>query len=1578
MDDIKQKKQFGIFKQHYMSNLPHGKINSPATDKAFIDSLFRHTLATKLKLPNLKTYNLGRQTHIDLSCANMPFAVSSLLNLLSARGIHIYSQQNFMLDVTFNKTNSKIVDLNGDKRIIVLRFVVEFLSDEERKEIERQVLNLCRQVGRVTGDWQAIISQVSHALQGYEDHHSNKMSTQDARKLKFVDWLTNNKCLFLGYGKYVSSVVASRDNNQAVTSRAKSGKFLGLNKIASGGMGDLEKIMTNIPTQEGIDFFKVPVMSPVHRRAYMHCVSIGIKTPGKNPKIEEHRFLLLYSFDFFSCTLNEIPYIREGFQRQLSRLNIQPNTYKWRLLRYALASYPRDEILQIIEDKLFNSLTERMMEAFSSTSFRNMVYYDKRKLFINNIILSPREDYNTDVRAGFEKILKDKMNVDGGEFNVLFSEERLARVFLSFPLSDESPLSINTKRLEKDIAEVGVSWKHELRLALLEKFGDAEGIAIYKNYGGIFGAGYCEKFNAKQAAEDIEKIIAIGSGKQRVHIDLLPDKINGYYRLRLVGATAAASLSHLVHILENAGAEPITSRPYFFAPCEGIKGGGIKGGGIKEEVRLIEFNLAIGEMPLSGEAARMTEDMIVAPDTKYFKLALEETLSAVYCGAAEDDEFNGLAISVAMASRDIMLLRSWSNYLAQVQTVFSRNYIRDTLCAYPHCAEVLVEMFKQKFDKKQGSSKNTSHLSAKLDALLVNVPSLEQEHILRNVKELITSVVRSNFHQLKTPNFNERDTAGDIPVIATKDINAIEEQKDAAQYLAFKIQPDKLSCTEGKQPRTEIFVYSSDFEGVHLRDGPLARGGIRWSDKRAGYRNEVYQLVKAQIVKNAIIVPTGAKGGFYIKNAAKNIRQIYAVFIGALLDLTDNYNGGKIVKPKGGNIYDAADPYLVVAPDKGTADLSDLANSISAQRNFWMTDAFASSGSSGYSHKDMGITARGAWEAVKRNFAELGIDANKDPIEVIGVGDMSGDVFGNGMLLSRNMKLVCAFNHRNIFIDPDPDPLKSFKERQRLFRKPRSTWQDYSKAAMSANGEIFSRAAKSVKINSVIQAKFGIKATSLSPDNLIKHILKSQSDLLWFGGIGTYVKGSKEINADVKDLPNDKIRVNGGDLQVKVIGEGANLGATLQGRIEFDQQGGKVATDSNDNSGGVHCSDKEVNIKIMLSVLQDKGKLNSKTREKLLRAMTDDVSEGVLAENIAQNIALSLEKQNAVGLFNRHRRLAVALDATSDLGLSMEETPDSFARPQLANLFGALKNKLKEELEQNSLPHDEHTLKLLRDYFPPQLSKLARASIRDHFLAEQIVNIQAINLIVDGLGLAFWSDLIEDGVGRLPELVSVFLRLDDIFSFTHVIERLSSQPSHYPQRLPEIIQIRNVFVGMLNYLMDDVMPYKQKLQVLQVLSDYVTKSAVANKIANPVQVIKNQVEILMSGDKFLLAAILSRQPSLKRVAATQQKKLVMELIEGLDQTLSLDELVGGNITETEYWQRKGCEVIREDILLQRQRILENLLPASIKYKSAKTALDKWHANNELIIASYKSCIKECPDSQEVGSMAYLASILRKM
>ena len=1549
----KDKETFAKFVQYVIDNpSPGDPVNQQEIGQYFdkVNSLFQHIRANRKGKLNLKVYNRlsHRQTYIDFSCDNMPFVVASLLNLLSQRGIYIYSQQNFTMGVSYK--GNKISDIleeallgkdptDETPEIIVVRMAVEFLSDDERKTIALEANHLYHQIRRVSSDWQLMRANVFSVTQEYQYQHGAS-SQDESNKMQFLTWLTNNKCLFLGYSKY-SSLTAKdkgKDKNRDVKPRhcIQMGPGLGIcNKNLK--YEKVQSMMNNIEPQEGIDFMKLPVMSLIHRKVYMQCISVGIK---KGSRIEEHRFLLLYSFDFFRGALEEIPYIKEHFQRQLNRLNIRVNTYRWRVFRYALASYPRDEMMQVLGSRIFDRITDVIMDAFSATSFRNIVYYDKRRFFVNAAIFAPREEYSTEARHKFENLLRTRLNAGEGDFNVLFSEERLARVFLTMPLGDKSPLQINTAQLEREIIYLGIGWRYRLRHSLLKKFGDDLGIAMYKKYADIFGTSYRETFTGERAAGDLNAIIEVGSGEKQVDIELLEEKREGFYLLRLIGRTEDSSLSNLVRILENTGAEPIRSIPYFFSPC----------GEVISEVRLLEFSLDIA-MDSGG--------------VEKFKHSLEETLTNVYRGFAEDDRFNQLAISAALGTRDIMLLRAWSNYLDQAQGNFSRDYIRDTLCLYPSASLCLVRLFLQRFDpdlaKRSGREENK--LNEEFDLLLEEVLSIEEDQILRCMRELIHSILRTNFY-----NHNE-------------------------SCLSFKLKPNNLSFCQGPQPEYEIFLYSADFEGAHLRDGPLARGGIRWSNKRAGYRNEIYQLVSAQIIKNAIIVPTGAKGGFYIKNPDSSAEEVYERFIEGLLEITDNYVKGKVVPAKGIRFYDDLDPYLVVAPDKGTADFSDLANDIAKRKNFWLQDAFASSGSTGYSHKKMGITARGAWESVRRGFAELGIDADKDPIEVIGVGDMSGDVFGNGMLLSRNMKVIAAFNHRNIFIDPNPDPRKSFIERRRLFRKQGSTWQDYDRKVLSKGGEIFFRADKRIRINDIIRDKFNISETGISPDKLIKHLLKSQADLLWFGGVGTYVKGAAEANLDLEDRPNDGVRVNGKDLRVKVVGEGANLGATLQGRIEFDATGGKIATDSNDNSGGVHCSDKEVNIKILLSVLQEQEKISSSARPQLLKDMTDDVSKSVLDENIEQNLSLSLERYESEKLFLHHKHLSDNLAANEIVGIN--EDTEYLSRPQLSILYGLLKNKIKEELAKYPLLAEESLNKVFLAYFPPRLSMLAGASAQKHFLAKEILNTQIANQMVDKLGLSFWDDLSSQDISQLDNYVLAFFDLDKMFNFSQLMNELPGALNQYPGRITSLIRLRQDLMQLVHYSVYFAPSALQQAGGFGL--KYINECRKGSKIESAARSSTNrhlsekqrlEIETAHQGINLLLgASLLITSRMYNQISPPAMHRLV----EALDAELALDSILNllDKFIQNSHqgiWQRKGISSLIMGILEQKQKILRSLLPSYAKLvkqnKSPTKAIDeclsKWSQDNRHKLSSYNECVSILGAETDLSKISYLLSVLSKI
>ena len=1545
-----EKKLLLEFIEHYVASPPPGASFTGNLEghAASINSLFEHTMSTKAGKVNLRMYRAKRkrQIYIDLVSPNMPFTVASLLNLLLNQGIYVYSQQNFQVDVDYR--GNKINSFKGGKKIMIIRLIVEFLSDKERADLRQLINHLCLHLKHVTSDWEKLVAKFLHVTTDYKESYQHRLSAGDKAKLDFLEWLKDNKCLFLGYGEYLGT------NTKTTSCRlATATSPLGLCAVPL-RENEIKAAMEKIKPTQGINFWKLPVVSLIHRRVYIHCISVGIK---QGNEIREHRFLLLYAFDFFNSRLEEIPYIKDGFERQFQRLNIHPNSYRWRVLRYSLACYPRDELLQILEDKSFDYVTDRMMEAFSSTAFRSMVYYDKRKTFINVNILVPRDDYGTEVRYKFEELLRREIGSTSNEFNVLFSEERLARLFLTFPLSESSPMNLNHETLEKALNKIGRGWRSQLRDGLMQRFGDDEGIHLYKDYADVFGTPYKENFSAAKGAEDMQHIISIGSGEKNIVVNFLEQREGEYYRLRLIGRTKDVSLSALVHILENAGAEPITSRPYFFYPE----------GEMQDEVRLLEFQLSI----------KHAENL----KPQQFKESFESCLVAVYEGLAEDDGFNSLAINAAMGYRDIMLLRAMTNYLAQVQSEFSRSYIQDTLCQYPRVAAVLARIFNEKFDlgmpKIVGNTGGYRKLNQEFEKLLRDVPSLEQDQILRQMLEVISSMRRTNFFK-STP--------------ATA-------QTTEAPYVSFKLQPNRLSFCKEEQPQQEIFIYSPDFEGVHLRYGDLARGGIRWSDKRAGYRNEIYQLMVAQVIKNAIIIPTGAKGGFYIKNPDKSAQEIYSSFIRALLELTDNYVSGRPIAAKGVKAYDGKDPYLVVAPDKGTADFSDIANEIARGQNFWLDDAFASSGSSGYSHKDMGITARGAWESVKRSFAELGVDVGKESVEVIGVGDMSGDVFGNGMLLSRSIKLICAFNHRNIFIDPNPDPAKSFQERKRLFDLPGSTWEDYAKSKMSRGGEIFSRSAKKLKLSPIIREKFGIHSTQLSPNQLLRRILKAPADLLWFGGIGTYVKGSKESNLDIRDKPNDAIRVDANQLRVKVIGEGANLGASLAGRVEFDQCGGIVATDSNDNSGGVHCSDQEVNIKILLNLLRENGKKIE--RRKLLRDMTEQVARGVLAENVQQNLALSLERHQAQKLVVRHLSLATKLEALDDIGIGLNERPQYLTRPQLAVLFGLQKNLLKAELAKHSLPDDPRLRNLLIGYFPHQLAKYS-AFIPKHFLAKQILNTRIVNLLVDRLGLAFWDDLSEADMQRLPNYVTNFLLLDEVFGFSKIMDQLAENAKQYDR--DRFVAIQTGFSMLLRYQLGLNLSDKDNKLLYEGLAGFLTqsmtrmkkmeeassgkpkrgkgKSKAKERAKEPAMrlghaELKKRVVVLRSGVQYFIAADLTRHPSMQKFSPAQRYKLASSLVIALQKKLSLEDVLQAlaNQPAEGLWQMKGINLMQLELLEELHRIAKRLIPAYVV--DADATLNGWEMQKSQNIAGYDRCLQEFLTQHDVAVVNYLLNLLKK-
>lgn len=847
--------------------------------------------------------------------------------------------------------------------------------------------------------------------------------------------------------------------------------------------------------------------------------------------------------------------------------------------------------------------------------------------------------------------------------------------------------------------------------------------------------------------------------------------------------------SDILPVLENMGLKVLAEHPYKVSPQEG------------KPLWMHEFTLA----HVSGASI----DPLVVGEN------FQDAFARIWRGEVENDGFNRLVIGANLGWRATAMLRAYCKYLSQIRVPFSQAYMIDTLAANTHITTLLVELFKGRFDPDKTRDESAQQaLGKRIRGLLEEVTNLDEDRILRSFLNVIEATLRCNYFQ--------RDANG-----------------RRKTYLSFKLDPSRIKNMPLPRPMFEIFVASPRIEGVHLRGGRVARGGLRWSDRREDFRTEVLGLMKAQMVKNSVIVPVGSKGGFVVKQmpqgadnetVMKEVVQCYKTFLCGLLDLTDNLVAGKTLTPDQIVRYDDEDPYLVVAADKGTATFSDIANSVSNDYNFWLGDAFASGGSIGYDHKKMGITARGAWESVKRHFRELGINTQTQPFSVVGIGDMGGDVFGNGMLLSEQIKLLGAFNHLHIFLDPTPDPAKSYAERKRLFELPRSSWEDYNKKLIAKGGDLYKRNAKSIAISPEVQAMLGIKDTQLTPNELVNQLLKAPVDLLWNGGIGTYVKASTETHAQVRDRTNDALRVDGGQLCCKVVGEGGNLGLTQLGRIEFARQGGVLYTDAIDNSAGVDCSDHEVNIKILINSAVIDGDMTSKQRNKLLADMTDEVAELVLNDNYYQTQAISIENARALPLLEEHARFINTLESQGKLSRTVEYLPDNDAiaermankqgltRPELAVLVSYSKMTLYDELLATTLPEDQFLAARLMDYFPKPLHKKFAGQIKKHRLRREIIATITCNEFVNRIGPTF-IQRIHDQLGAQPdEVCRAFIAgsvIFDMHSLWKAIESLDNQVSTNTQ-----IELLSLVNGLAERCIHWLVRNRRTGQGIQTIIDY--------------------------------------------------------------------------------------------------------------------------------------------------------------
>src|ERR671910_609252 len=1285
-----------------------------------------------------------QSTHTVVEMVNddMPFLVDSVRMEVNRQGYAIHLMLHPVIKVR-RDTEGRLVEVlppDADDEDAISESVIHVEVDRQTEpevldDLKESIEKTLADVRASVEDWQEMRGRVDDIVTGLEENPPD-FEPEDLEEARaFLEWVEDNNFTFLGYREYDLTTL---DGEEALCAVADSG--LGILRQTEAGavshsFAELPPEVRRLArTPKLLNLTKANSRATVHRPSYLDY--IGIKKFDESGEVTgERRFLGLYTFTAYSSSAFDIPLVRRKVRYVLERAGFPEGSHNEKDLIEILETYPRDELFQISKEELFE-IAIGILHLQERQRVRFFVRRDTYGRFFSCLIFVPRERYNTVIRERMQDILLKAFEGVNVEFNVRLSESVLARIhFIIYTKPGETP-EYDKEEIERRLVETTRSWTDNLYDALIEHFGEEQGTELFSKYRDAFSPGYRAGFLPRTAVSDIQRMEMLKSDDDLemslYHPIEEPEDFLGFKLFKL---GEQVSLSEILPLLEDMGVEVVDERPHEVKPAG------------SPPVWIYDFGLVheAGDELQTGEVREIFQD----------------AFARAWRGAVENDGFNRLVLRARLTWREISILRAYCKYLRQTGTTFSQNYMEDALVNNQHIARLIVDLFEVRLDpsRRNTAEAESERITEEIEEALEAVVSLDEDRILRSFLHITLATLRTNYYQ------------------STQD-------GDPKAHLSFKLDPERIPGLPKPLPRFEIFVYSPRTEGVHLRGGEVARGGIRWSDRREDFRTEILGLMKAQTVKNAVIVPVGAKGGFVVKRPPseggrealqEEVVACYKTLIRGMLDITDNISGDEIVPPPDVTRYDDDDPYLVVAADKGTATFSDIANELSAEYGFWLGDAFASGGSVGYDHKEMGITARGAWVSVSRHFRELGTDIPSSDFTVVGIGDMSGDGFGNGMLLSRHIKLIGAFNHLHIFLDPDPDPGKSFEERERLFRLPRSSWTDYDESLISEGGGIFPRTAKSIPLSPQVREMLDVEAESMTPTELINAMLKAEVDLLWNGGIGTYVKASSESNAEVGDRANDALRANGNELGCRVVGEGGNLGFTQLGRIEYALRGGRIYMDAIDNSAGVDCSDHEVNIKILLDAIFEAGDMTEKQRNELLASMTDEVGNLVLRDNYQQTQAIDQALALAYPMVDVHARYIHALEHEGRLDRGLEFLPSDeelgerrsenkgLTAPELAILLSYSKITTYQDLLSSDAPEDPYLSRELERYFPTPLRERFREQIHEHRLHRQITATHVTNSLVNRNGPSFVFRLGEETGAAAPDIARAYMAAREIF-----------------------------------------------------------------------------------------------------------------------------------------------------------------------------------------------------------------------
>jgi glutamate dehydrogenase len=1510
----------------------------------------RRTALVRVFNPTLREHGfVSPHTIIDVVNDDMPFLVDSISLALTERSLTLHFLAHPIFTVTRDRSGAlRALQARGPASKHEKQHLESFQHLEVDRIVDPAVLkSLAAQIERsmrdarvACADWARMQAAARRAAEDLSAMSARLDASELSETCALLAWMENRHFTFLGYREYLLRGRKGREQLEPIKATG-----LGILRPGHKQPDSTNRILpADIKKQSRSSSLslvtKGNMLSTVHRPGYLDYV--GIKHfDAKGRLIGERRFLGLWTSAAYNCNPREIPLLRQKVAQVAEHFALAPDSHDGKALQHILESFPRDELFQASVAEL-NRIVTGIFGLQDRPRVRVLLRRDPFRRFYSCLVYVPREKYNTQVRQRIERVIRDAFSAFDMESQVQIAESNLARLHIVARTRPTDDIHVDADSLEQRVAAAVRSWLDDFKAVLLTRFDEAYALQLFDKYAQAFPAAYTEDFPAESAALDVSFLEAVDKEPNRLHLDIYRPEPRRKEKLflKIFRGQDAIPISDLLPMLENMGLKVIAERPY------GLDFPGTKRGWIQD----LELNM---QAP-------------AAVPVEVLDREIKSAFTAVWTGRMDNDSFNQLTLSAGVPWRMVTILRAYCRYLLQTGLPFSQGYIAQVLQNNAAIARLLADLFAARFDPALAPAvrqRTLARLGKNIPASLEEVTRSDEDRILRALWNALSASVRTNAYQT--------DAAGQLK-----------------EYLSFKLESQQLRELPLPKPLFEVFVFSVRMEGVHLRMGYVARGGIRWSDRREDFRTEVLGLMKAQQVKNTVIVPVGAKGGFIVRRMPvereaqqAEVIACYQTLIRGLLDLTDNIIDEKITPPAKVMRHDRDDAYLVVAADKGTATFSDIANAISQEYKFWLGDAFASGGSAGYDHKKMAITARGAWECVKRHFREIGVDIQQQLFTVSGIGDMAGDVFGNGMLQSPCIRLVAAFNHLHIFLDPEPDAARSFAERERLFKLPRSSWDDYSRAAISKGGGVYLRSAKNLTLSREAQTLLELPA-QVTPNEVIKAILKAHVDLWWNGGIGTYVKASSESHSDVGDRSNDAVRIDARDLNCKVVGEGGNLGLSQLGRIEFARRGGRLNTDFIDNSAGVNCSDVEVNLKILLNGAVRAKEITLAARDRLLVQMTDEVAALVLRNNYLQSQAISTSEFQAKQRLSESAYVIRALERAGDLNRSLEYLPsdeelaerrqagEGLTRPELAITLSYGKIWLYRALIHSNVPEDPYLSAELKRYFPTPVQHRFAARVKRHRLRREIIATAITNSLINRMGPVF-PVRAQDDTGADPAAIArAYSIAREVFAVRNIWSQIEALDNIIPAAVQytAMFQTTRLLAHMSYWLLEN---RRNDLDIERAVSRYAAKVAELSQELSGVLDVTAQARLSALRSKLVeqrvpeqLAARIASLEELHsaldlvevamaaRVKIGYAAKVYFDLGERIGLTWIKDQIE--SLSADGHWQAVARTTLGDNLFALQSKL--TLAVLKFKGKDANVRVDNWLSRHSAAVDSLKRVV----------------------